>query len=126
MNKKLILTIIAGLVLLIGFFGIKTITNKDVQQGNKTITINVVSKVDNLNEKKDITTNEEKLGPVLSTKEGFKIENGMVVMVNNIDLSNSDSEYWHISVNGEDAKVGANDQIIKDGDTIKFERIKFK
>lgn len=126
MNKKLILTIIAVLVLLIGFFGIKTITNKDVQQGNKTITINVVSKVDNLNEKKDITTNEEKLGPVLSTKEGFKIENGMVVMVNNIDLSNSDSEYWHISVNGEDAKVGANDQIIKDGDTIKFERIKFK
>ena len=126
MNKKLTLTIIAVLVLLIGFFGIKAITNKDVQQGNKTITINVVSNVDNLNEKEEIKTDEEKLGPVLSTKEGFKIENGMVVMVNNIDLSNSDSEYWHISVNGEDAKVGANDQIIKDGDTIKFERIKFK
>ena len=126
MNKKLTLTIIAVLVLLIGFFGIKAITNKDVQQGNKTITINVVSNVGNLNEKEEIKTGEEKLGPVLSTKEGFKIENGMVVMVNNIDLSNSDSEYWHISVNGEDAKVGANDQIIKDGDTIKFERIKFK
>lgn len=126
MNKKLTLTVIAVLVLLVGFFGIKTVTNKDVQKGNKTITINVVSNVDNLNKKEIINTNEEKLGQVLSAKDGFKIENGMVVMVNNIDLSNSDSEYWHISVNGENAKVGVNDQIIKDGDIIKFERIKFK
>ena len=109
MNKKLTLTVIAFLVFLVGFFGIKTVTNKDVQKGNKTITINVVSNVDNLNEKETINTNEEKLGQVLSAKDGFKIENGMVVMVNNIDLSNSDSEYWHISVNGENAKVGVND-----------------
>ena len=126
MNKKIILTSIAILVLLVGLFGIKTITNRDTQKGNKTITINMVSSVDNLDKKETIKTNEEKLGPVLSSKDGFKIKNGMVVTVDNIDLSNSNSEYWHISVNGEDAKVGANDQIIKDGDIIKFERIKFK
>ena len=51
-----------------------------------------------------INTDEEKLGQVLLNK-GFKIENGMVLKINNIDLTNSDSEYWHISVNGEDAKV---------------------
>ena len=44
MNKKVTLTIVALLVLLVGFFGIKAITDKDVQQGNKTITIEVVSK----------------------------------------------------------------------------------
>ena len=125
MNKKLIFTVIAVLVLLLGGLGIKNISNKNIQKGNKTITIDIVSKVDNLNEKEEINTDEEKLGPVLLNK-GFKIENGMVLMVNNIDLSNSDSEYWHISVNGEDAKVGVNDQLIKNGDIIKFEIIKFK
>ena len=125
MNKKLILTVIAVLVLLLGGLGIKNISNKNIQKGNKTITIDIVSKVDNLNEKEEINTDEEKLGPVLLNK-GFKIENGMVLKINNIDLTNSDSEYWHISVNGEDAKVGVNDLIIKNGDIIKFERIKFK
>ena len=125
MNKKLILTVIAVLVLLLGALGIKNISNKNIQKGNKTITIDIVSKVDNLNEKEEINTDEEKLGPVLLNK-GFKIENGMVLKINNIDLTNSDSEYWHISVNGENAKVGVNDQLIKNGDIIKFERIKFK
>lgn len=125
MNKKLILTVIAVLVLLLGALGIKNISNKNIQKGNKTITIDIVSKVDNLNEKEEINTDEEKLGQVLLNK-GFKIENGMVLKINNIDLTNSDSEYWHISVNGEDAKVGVNDQLIKNGDIIKFERIKFK
>ena len=125
MNKKLILTVIAVLVLLLGALGIKNISNKNIQKGNKTITIDIVSKVDNLNEKEEINTDEEKLGPVLLNK-GFKIENGMVLKINNIDLTNSDSEYWHISVNGEDAKVGVNDLLIKNGDIIKFERIKFK
>ena len=125
MNKKLILTVIAVLVLLLGVLGIKNISNKNIQKGNKTITIDIVSKVDNLNEKEEINTDEEKLGPVLVNK-GFKIENGMVLKINNIDLTNSDSEFWHISVNGEDAKVGVNDLLIKNGDIIKFERIKFK
>ena len=126
MNKKLTLTAISVLVFFVGFFGIKTINNKDIQKSSKIITIDIISNVDNLNEKEEIKTDEDKLGSVLSTKEGFKIKNGMVVMVKNIDLSNSDSEYWHISINGEDAKVGANDKIIKNGDNIKFERIKFR
>lgn len=125
MNKKVILTLIAILILLIGIFGIKIINDKNIEQGSKTITINIVSKADNLNEVEKIKTDEEKLGPVLE-KRGFKIEDGMVLKIDNIDLSNSNSEYWHISVNGEDAQVGVNSMIIKDGDTIKFERIKFK
>ena len=125
MNKKVILTLIAILILLIGIFGIKMINNKNIEQGSKTITINIVSKVDNLSEVEKIKTDEEKLGPVL-VQRGFKIEDGMVLKIDNIDLSNSNSEYWHISVNGKDAQVGVNSMIIKDGDTIKFERIKFK
>lgn len=125
MNKKVILTLIAILILLIGVFGIKMINDKNIEQGSKTITINIVSKADNLNKVEKIKTDEEQLGPVLE-KRGFKIEDGMVLKINDIDLSNSNSEYWHISVNGEDAQVGVNSMIIKNGDTIKFERIKFK
>ena len=125
MNKIVILTLIAILILLIGVFGIKMINDKNIEQGSKTITINIVSKADNLNKVEKIKTDEEKLGPVLE-KRGFKIEDGMVLKIDNIDLSNSDSEYRHISVNGEDAQVGVNSMIIKNGDTIKFERRKFK
>lgn len=125
MNKKLIITLTAILVLVLGVVGINTLKNKDVQDGSKTITLQYVSDTDKLNKKEEIKTDEEKLGPVLESKDGFKIENGMVLEVDDIDLSGSKSEYWHITVNGEDAKVGVNDLIIKDGDVIKFERITF-
>ena len=76
MNKKLTLTAISVLVFFVGFFGIKTINNKDIQKSSKIITIDIISNVDNLNEKEEIKTDEDKLGSVLSTKEGFKIKNG--------------------------------------------------
>ena len=126
MNKKLIITLAAILILILGVVGINTFKNKDVQEGSKTITLEYVSDPDNLNKKEEIKTDDEKLGPILENKDGFKIENGMVLQVENIDLSGSKSEYWHITVNGEDAQVGVTDLIIKDGDIIKFERIKFR
>ena len=127
MNKKIIVTLVAVFVLLLGAFGIKTINNKNANNGEKTITIEVLSDVDNINKTEEVKTSEEKLGAAISNKEGYEIRNdGMLVKVENIDLSKSNNEYWHIYVNGEDAQVGINDQIINDGDTIKFERIKFK
>ena len=126
MKNKLTITLVAVLVFVLGTIGIKALKNKDVQEGNKTITIEYVSEVDNLNKTEEIKTDEEKLGPILHEKDGFKIENGMVLQVENIDLNGSTSEYWHITVNGEDAQVGVNDLIIKDGDIVKFERRMFK
>ena len=106
----------------------KGIYEFDVNIGTHKIRENcdILIKIDNLNEKVDIKTEEEKLGPALLNEEGYKISDGMVTTVKGIDLSGSTFEYWHITVNGEDAQVGANDQVIKNGDTIKFERIKFK
>lgn len=125
MNKKLIITLSAILILILGIVGINNLKNKDVQDGSKTITLEYVSDTDNLNKKEEIKTDEEKLGPVLENKDGFKIENGMVLQVENIDLNGTTSEYWHITVNGEDAQVGVNDLIITNGDVIKFERRTF-
>ena len=62
MNKKITVTLVAVLVLLLGAFGIKSINNKNVQDGEKTITIEVLSEVDNINKKEEIKTSEEKLG----------------------------------------------------------------
>ena len=44
MNKKITVTLVAVLVLLLGAFGIKSINNKNVQDGEKTITIEVSSR----------------------------------------------------------------------------------
>ena len=126
MKNKLTITLVAVLVFVLGTIGIKALKNKDVQNGSKTITIEYVSEVDNLNKTEEIKTDEENLGPILHEKDGIKIENGMVLQVENIDLNGSTSEYWHITVNGEDAQVGVNDLIIKDGDIVKFERRMFK
>ena len=125
MNKKLIITLSAILILILGIVGINALKNKDVQDGSKTITLEYISDANNLNKKEEIKTDEEKLGPVLENKDGFKIENGMVLKVDNIDLNGTTSEYWHITVNGEDAQVGVNDLIITNGDVIKFERRTF-
>ena len=51
MNKKLILTVIAVLVLLLGALGIKNISNKNIQKGNNTLAINILSLGDILNVK---------------------------------------------------------------------------
>lgn len=127
MNKKVTVTVVAIIVLLLGAFGIKSINNKNVQVGQKTITLEVVSDVDNTNKVETIKTDKEKLGQVISNKDGYKIKSdGMLVKVENIDLSKSNNEYWHISVNGEDAQVGVNDLAINNNDVIKIERIKFK
>ena len=99
MNKKITVTLVAVLVLLLGAFGIKSINNKNVQDGEKTITIEVLSEADNINKKEEIKTSEEKLGAVISNKEGYEIKSdGMLVKVENIDLSKSTNEYWHVSV----------------------------
>lgn len=126
MKKKIILTIVAFLLLITSLYFIKNANSTEGNTESKNITINVVSNVDSMDKFEKISTDKHTMGEVLSNRDGYKIENGMVLMIENIDLSNSDNEYWSIFINGERATVGVNDLVIKDGDIIKFERIKFK
>ena len=125
MNKKIGLTLVAFAILVVSILCIKHFTAKEVQEGNKTVSINIVSVPDNINKTEKLNTNEDILGNALS-KERFKVVDGMVLKIDEIDLSNSDSVYWSITLNGERAKVGVNSMNIKDGDIIKFERVSFK
>ena len=59
MNKKLMITLVALLILVLGTVGIKVLRDKDIQTGNKTITIEYVSDKDNLNKIEEIQTDEE-------------------------------------------------------------------
>ena len=126
MRKKITLTVVAFVFLITSLYFVKNTNNTENNTETKDITINIVSDVDNVDKIEKISTNKHTMGEVLLNREGYKIENGMVLMLDNIDLSNSNNEYWSIEVNGERATVGVNDLIIKDGDIIKFERTRFR
>ena len=96
MSKKIGLTLVALVILLLSLLGMKYSINKGVNEGNKTVSINIVSTPDNINKTEKLNTNEDILGNALS-KERFEVVDGMVLKIDGIDLSNSDSEYWSLT-----------------------------
>lgn len=125
MNKKIVLSLVAVLVCGLALFGIKSIKSKDAVQGEKNLTIEIISEVDKIDSDNKLKTDKEFLGQAIEKEQGYLIENGMVVSVSDVSLKDSKSDYWHISINGKDAEVGVNEIIIKDGDVIRFERKSF-
>lgn len=125
MNKKIILSVIAILVCIIAFGGLNILKNKDVIEGSKTISIEVVSKPDKVDKTYEVNTDKEFLGEAISAEDGYLVESNMLIQVNGINLKDSKSDYWHVYINDKDAQVGVNELPIKDGDKIKFERKSF-
>lgn len=125
MNKKIILSVIAILVCIIAFGGLNILKNKDIKQGSKTITIEVVSKPDKVDKSYEVNTDKKLLGEVISNEDGYLVESNMLIQVNGINLKDSKSDYWHVYINDKDAQVGVNELVIKDGDKIKIERKSF-
>lgn len=125
MNKKIVFSVLAILVLLIAFSGLNAIKNKDIIEGSKTISIEVISKPDKVDKSYEIKTDKKFLGEVISNEDGYLVENNMLIQVDGINLKDSKSDYWHVYINGKDAQVGVNELSIKNSDKIKFERKSF-
>lgn len=125
MNKKIILSVVAILVCIVAFGGLNILKNKDIIEGKKTISIEVVSKPDKVDKTYEINTDKEFLGEVISTEDGYLVESNMLIQVKGINLKDSKSDYWHVYINDKDAQVGVNELTIKNGDKIKFERKSF-
>lgn len=125
MNKKIILSVVAILVCIVAFGGLNILKNKDINQGSKTISIEVVSKLDKVDKTYEVNTDKEFLGEVISTEDGYLVESNMLIQVKGINLKDSKSDYWHVYINDKDAQVGVNELAIKNGDKIKFERKSF-
>lgn len=125
MNKKIILSVVAILVCIVAFGGLNILKNKDIIEGKKTISIEVVSKPDKVDKTYEINTDKEFLGEVISTEDGYLVDSNMLIQVKGINLKDSKSDYWHVYINDKDAQVGVNELTIKNGDKIKFERKSF-
>lgn len=125
MNKKIILSVVAILVCIVAFGGLNILKNKDIIEGKKTISIEVVSKPDKVDKTYEINTDKEFLGEVISTEDGYLVDSNMLIQVKGINLKDSKSDYWHVYINEKDAQVGVNELTIKNGDKIKFERKSF-
>lgn len=125
-NKKLIIGLAAVLAVIAAAFSIIFITMKpEAQKGEKNITVTVVFK-DKTEKEFKIDTDAEYLGDALLeekivTEEEYKNGGGMYTYIADERADyNLDKSWWCLSVDGEMATVGINEQPIADGDSFEI------
>ena len=125
-NKKLIISLAAVLVVIVAAFSVIFITMKsDTQKGDKNITVTVVFK-DKSEKEFKINTDAEYLGDALLeekivTKDEYKNGGGMYTYIADERADYTlDKSWWCLTVGGEMATVGINEQPIADGDSFEI------
>lgn len=118
-NKRLILGLSIGLVVLIALFSALFILNRpDTEEGSKQIGVTVVF-ADKSEKEYTIKTDAEYLADALLEEKIIeeKSKDGMYTVIAGERADYTlDSSWWCLSVNGEMASVGINDQPITDGE----------
>ncbi|MBS4539037.1 DUF4430 domain-containing protein [Clostridium sp. D2Q-11] len=128
MNKKILIIILA--VVLAGglFVAYDTILAPKGVEGEKEVIIEVVVDKEDINETFTLNTDQEFLLGLLEEKQEklgasfTEYDFGtMVTGMKGYEAQESEQEYFHVTVNGEDAQTGPKEIPVKDGDTYKFE-----
>lgn len=128
-NKKIIIAVIVGIVLLIGIcIGMLIPYNankKEPESGMKEITLQIESERDSYSFEEKYDTDEEYLGDFLD-KEGIigfdKSDYGrFITSVQGYEAKNEEQSWWSIAVNGESAVSGVDEIVIEDGCVYKLE-----
>lgn len=118
-NKRLILGLSIGLVVLIALFSALFILNRpDTEEGSKQIGVTVVF-ADKSEKEYTIKTDAEYLADALLEKKIIeeKSKDGMYTVIAGERADYTlDGSWWCLSVNGEMASVGINDQPVTDGE----------
>ncbi|MBO5321290.1 MAG: DUF4430 domain-containing protein [Clostridia bacterium] len=118
-NKKLVLAMSAGLIILIALFSALFILNRpDTEQGSKQIGVTVVF-ADKSEKEYTIKTDAEYLADALLEEKIIeeKSKDGMYTVIAGERADYTlDGSWWCLSVNGEMASVGINDQPVTDGE----------
>lgn len=121
-NKKGLLTLISILAVVAVFVFAYTQFSPKAQQGEKNITIEVVSE-DGSTKLYEVNTDAEYLEQAFAETEGLEITNeegpyGMTIMAVNGEEARWEvnQAYWSITVNGEYGMYGASEQVVNDGD----------
>ena len=125
-NKKLIISLAAVLVVIVAAFSVIFITMKsDTQKGDKNITVTVVFK-DKSEKEFKINTDAEYLGDALLeekivSKDEYENGGGMYTYIADERADYTlDKSWWCLTVGGEMATVGINEQPIADGDSFEI------
>lgn len=127
MNKKIILIASILVVAALLFIGYNTFLAPKGVEGSKEITIQIVAQEHNIDEVYTYKTEHEFLYDLMLEKQeelGASFEEydfGIMVSGMGNYVAKSDSEYFHITINGEDAVSGPKEIPINDQDTYKFE-----
>ena len=118
-NKKLVLAMSAGLIILIALFSALFILSRpNTEQGSKQIGVTVVF-ADKSEKEYTIKTDAEYLADALLEEKIIeeKSKDGMYTVIAGERADYTlDGSWWCLSVNGEMASVGINDQPITDGE----------
>ncbi|NLO82704.1 MAG: DUF4430 domain-containing protein [Clostridiales bacterium] len=128
MNKKII-AIVAVILLLVAIYWVySTFISPKGEEGKKQVTIHVVISKEDIDQTFEYTTEHEFLYDLLKEKEkelGASFQSYdfgvMVTGMMNYVADESQQEFFHIAVNGEDATTGPQEIPLKDGDVYKFE-----
>ena len=125
-NKKGLLTLISIIAVVAVFVFAYTQFSPKAQQGEKNITIEVVSE-DGSSKMYELNTDAEYLEQAFAETEGLEITNeegpyGMTIMAVNGEEARWEvnQAYWSIMVNGEYGMYGASEQVVNDGDAFQL------
>ncbi len=127
-NKKVVAIVGILLVAAVVYWGYSAFIAPKGEAGKKHVTIQVVIEKQNIDETFEYTTEHEFLYDLLKEKEkelgaSFKTFDfgAMVTGMMNYTANEAENEYFHITVNGQDATTGPQEIPLKDGDVYKFE-----
>jgi hypothetical protein len=130
-NKKILITLVSSIIVVALAIGLiliyKDYLNKQVEEGDKTVTVYVIN--DHGDEKYTKTysfnTDYKFLGELLLAKMDVKVQNdgygNYLTEVNGMKANTNNQEWWKILINGEMGDYGMDEQPIKDGDEITLE-----
>lgn len=130
-DKKMLSKIITSIVVLAIAFGVtlgyRAYVNRNVEEGVKNITVNVVVDTDDLqyNETYEFETEEEFLGDALVNNINVVTLGSKgsryITEVDDISTDPSKEQWWKILINDEMGNLGMDVQPIKDEDIITIE-----
>ena len=127
-NKKLVIGVLLTIVILLfGFYAYNYMNIIKKTEGEKIISVTINSERDDFSETITHKTQILNLGEAL-------VEMGIIAFddteygkyihtVSDIYADSDSEEWWKISVNGEDAMVGADEIAINDGDDINIDLV---
>ncbi len=128
MNKKIIAIVSVILLAVVVYWGYSAFIAPKGEAGQKHVTIQVVIPKEGIDKTFEYTTDHEFLYDLLKEKEeelGASFQTYdfgvMITGMMNYIADESQQEFFHIAVNGDDATTGPQEIPLNDGDVYKFE-----